>query len=137
MRARLAVALAAAGALTLVAGVAAPASALTSFQTPSRNIGCVVASNTLRCDIATTSVRPPKRPASCDLDFGNAFAMNTRARPRRLCAGDTALGSGPVLAYGRTRRIGVFACTSKVSGLTCTNRNRHGWTLAKSSIRLF
>ena len=123
------------GIAVLATAPAAPA-ALVSFQTPSRNIGCIGDATYLRCDVRTTTAPIPPRPRSCDLDWGDAFGMAPRSRSRRICHGDTALGAGPVLRYGRSRRIGPFRCVSQTAGLTCRNRAGHGWFLSRQRVSL-
>jgi hypothetical protein len=108
------------------------------FTTPSRNIGCAGDSTFVRCDIARTNAKPPPKPRSCRFDWGNAFRLGQRGRPRRLCYSDTVLGSRRVLRYGRTIRFGRrIACTSRRSGLTCRNRDGHGFFLNRERVRLF
>jgi hypothetical protein len=41
------------------------------------------------------------------------------------------------LAYGHTWRQGPYTCVSRVTGLTCTNRKRHGLFLSRTRYRLF
>jgi hypothetical protein len=120
------------------AAVWAPAAsaAFVHFRTPSGNIGCIGDATGLRCDVRTTSAPTPRRPAGCDLDYGDAFAMTPRGRARRICHGDTALGGRTVLPYGRSRRVGPFLCVSRTAGLTCRNRAGHGWFLSRERIRL-
>ena len=53
-------------------------------------------------------------------------------------AGDTAvLPNAPVLAYGRTWRRSGIVCRSRRTGLRCTNRTGHGFTLAREAWRIF
>jgi hypothetical protein len=124
-------------------GVAtAPAFAkLVQFRTPSANIGCVGetarAANFVRCDIASRSWSPPRRPASCRLDWGQGLALDRRGRSSWVCAGDTALNRGRILAYGARRVIGGITCVSRTSGLTCTNQDGHGFTLSRQRYRRF
>jgi hypothetical protein len=48
------------------------------------------------------------------------------------------LGSRRVLGYGRTIRFGRrIACTARRSGLTCRNRDGHGFFLSRERVRLF
>ena len=123
-----------------LAALPAAAGALTQFQTPSRNIGCIGGTfdgrQFLRCDISRTRVPAPPRPSTCDADYGNAFEMSPSGPARRICHGDTALGGPRVLGYGRSIRIGAFACTSRQVGLTCRNRGGHGWFLSVARITL-
>ncbi len=122
-----------------VAALALPASAAAAvhFRTPSGNIGCYVDRDFIRCDIGRTATKVPPRPASCELDWGNAFEMTRTRRPRRICHGDTVLGGRRVLAYGETLRFGAFACLSRTAGLACRNAGGHGWFLSRERVRLF
>jgi hypothetical protein len=109
------------------------------LQLPSRNIGCIFSQSPrgVRCDVRT-GLRPrPARPRGCDLDWGYGFEMTLVSRPKTFCAGDTALGQGPVLAYGASLRIEGFTCTSQRTGLRCTNRAGHGFFLSRERWRRF
>ena len=55
-----------------------------------------------------------------------------------VCAGDTTLESGPVLAYGHSIERGRFNCESQEAGMRCVNkRNGHGFFLSKQHYELF
>jgi hypothetical protein len=55
-----------------------------------------------------------------------------------VCAGDTLLGAGPELAYGRTIQRGRFRCRSRRSGMRCVNRrNDHGFLLSRAVVKRF
>lgn len=117
---------------------AASASRGVEFATPSRNIGCAGDATFVRCDISVTRAKAPPKPRSCRFDWGNAFELRQRGRPRRLCVSDTVLGSRRILWYGRTQRLGRrIACTSRTAGLTCRNREGHGFFLSRDRVRLF
>jgi len=107
------------------------------FQLPSRNIGCAYnASPTfLRCDVRSGLKPVPRR--KCELDW-TGLEMGPTRRPTPSCAGDTAmLPNAPVLRYGSTWRKGGFACRSRTTGLRCTNRAGHGFTLSRQAWRIF
>jgi hypothetical protein len=125
--------------LLLLALVAAPpaGAAFRQFQSPSRNIGCEMTRAFARCDIAERDWRPPPKPARCDLDWGQGLTVGRRGRGRVVCAGDTALGAGPVLRYGRSIRVGGMRCTSRRAGMRCTSRRHHGFVLSRQTYRLF
>jgi hypothetical protein len=108
------------------------------LQMPSRNIGCIFSMPSfVRCDVRT-GLRPrPLRPAGCDLDWGYGLEMTAVSRPTTFCAGDTALATGPILAYSATVRLLGFTCRSQRSGLRCTNRAGHGFSLARERWRRF
>jgi hypothetical protein len=127
-------------ALVALAGLAtaASASAFKGFVSPSHNIGCVISSQSARCDIRDHSWQSPPKPASCELDYGGGVAVDKSGRAQFLCAGDTTLEAGPVLAYGVSVSAGRFRCTSKETGMRCVNtRNGHGFLLAKQTYKLF
>lgn len=134
--------LAAAAAAAALLGAAASASAaptlsVRAFQTPSGNIGCFFGSGSLRCDILETSAAIPRRPRSCQQDWGKAFEMTKGGRARRICVGDTAVNpNAPKLGYGRIWARGAFVCFSRVAGLECTNSTGNGWTLSRQRITL-
>jgi uncharacterized protein DUF6636 len=114
---------------------------LITFQTPSHGIGCMYGvfdgKPSLRCDIKDIK-NPPKRPTSCEFDYGSAFGLEPTGRAERLCVSDTTLNpKAKVLAYGHTRRLGPFRCTSRTTGLRCTSRAGHGFELSRASQRLF
>jgi hypothetical protein len=121
-------------ALLLVQLIAAPMGAQAAlrtrrFQTPSGNIGCLLAGNHLRCDILSGLNPEPRR--RCELDWvGLSIGVRTRAAP--VCAGDTVFDQdAPVLDYGsRWRRAGIV-CVSRMSGLRCHNNYDHGFFLSR------
>jgi hypothetical protein len=120
--------------------LALPTSAfgLTTFRSPSGNIGCAMdRSFGVRCDIAKRDWPLPRKPASCDLDYGQGVSVGSRGRAYFVCAGDTVLGARRVLAYGRTVVVGRYSCTSAVGGMACRNRTSgHGFTLSRQRYRL-
>jgi hypothetical protein len=109
------------------------------LQMPSRNIGCIFnrAPVFVRCDVRSGLKPAPPRPRGCDLDWAYGLEMTPFSRPRTFCAGDTALGEGPILAYGASLKIYGFSCLSQRSGLRCTNRARHGFFLSRQRWRRF
>jgi len=116
----------------------ASASAFTAFTSPSGNIGCYVDSGTVRCDIRAKDWPTPKRPKSCELDYGQGVTLGKTGRARYICAGDTALGNGRPLAYGKTLRSGKLLCKSLTSGMRCTNTStHHGFVLSRELVDLF
>ena len=109
-----------------------------AFRSPTGNIGCAMTSQSVRCDIRERSWRPPAKPRSCDVDFGQGVSVDRTGRGRFVCAGDTTLGVGRTVGYGALVRRGRFACRVRVSGVRCLNtRNRHGFALSRQGYRLF
>jgi hypothetical protein len=118
--------------------LAAPATAATSFHSPSGNIRCVIDRTSFtRCDITNRDWSPPPKPESCEFDWGNSLRLGFRGRGRFLCVSD-AVDSGRKLDYGQTIRRGRFRCRSRMSGMRCVNvRNGHGFALSKQRVRRF
>lgn len=120
---------------------AAHAQDFSAFHTPSGNIGCIADRTDgrweLRCDIGEHDWASPRRPRACDLDYGDAIGLPAAGRAYFICHGDTALHEGRVLPYGQTWHAGPYACTSRATGLTCTNSNGHGLFLGRATYRLF
>lgn len=131
----------------LLATGAPPALAmdLQPFHTPSGNIHCLFITDggqsSVECDLrsrtSTRAVLP--QPADCDLEWGDRFALGAKGKPGLVCHGDTLFTpDSPVLAYGKTMtwKSGI-ACTAAKSGITCKNRQGHGFSLSRSKQRLF
>jgi hypothetical protein len=111
---------------------------LTSFSTPSGNIGCVMDPEFVRCDIAERSWEPPAAPASCEVDFGQGVQLAGRGRAELVCAGDTTLGADATLEYGATSKIGPYRCISAEAGITCQDsRTGHGFFLSQQTYELY
>jgi hypothetical protein len=125
--------------LGLAASGAASASS-SFFQTPSKNIHCAWFSSPsdLRCDI-DSGLRPkPKRPAACDLDFGDSISLGRAGRSHLVCHGDTTRDpSAKVLAYGKTWSRGGITCKSRTDGLRCANASGHGFFVSRQRWRRF
>ncbi|AGC63415.1 MULTISPECIES: DUF6636 domain-containing protein [Mycobacterium ulcerans group] len=106
------------------AGVLAPATAhadIVGFTSPSGNIGCMIDSSSVRCDVRDRTWSPPPKPADCEsmMNYGQGIVLTAGQPARFVCAGDTALGGGPALAYGDKITKGSLQCESETSGVTC------------------
>jgi hypothetical protein len=119
-------------AFALLTALPSSAGAVTrTFQTPSHNIVCVYSSSGgpgafVRCDVLSLN------------DVG--FFLRGDGRPRRRKVSDTAadVTRAPVLRYGSSKRLGLFTCRSRRSGLTCTSGSSgRGFTLSRERQRLF
>jgi hypothetical protein len=88
-----------------------------------------------RCDLLSGLKPEPAR--RCDVDWTGA-SMGLRGRAGPTCAGDTVYDQrGAVLAYGRTWTRAGLRCTSRATGLTCRNRDGHGFFLSRERWRVF
>jgi hypothetical protein len=129
---------AAAGAALSATASGAPAPGVVKlFRTPSGNIGCVYATqgkqSSVRCDIRSGLKPKPARPKACDLDYGDSYELANRGRTILVCHGDTALDPhAPVLGYGKTWHGVGLVCTSKTTGLRCTNTAGHGFFMSRA-----
>lgn len=110
---------------------------LTFFESPSRNIGCSISAEDIRCDIKEKEFPSPAPPSDCDLDHGNSLYLTTEGTPTFLCHGDTVFWNGEPLAYGTSIRAGEMSCTSTEAGMVCWSiATGHGFVLARESYRL-
>ncbi|HEU5213867.1 MAG TPA: DUF6636 domain-containing protein [Gaiellaceae bacterium] len=122
-------------------GRRAPSLTTKTFRTPSKNIACAYypASSTgravFRCDLL--SGLQPRPTRHCDVHWTGA-SMGPRGKAGPTCAGDTVYDRrAPTLAYGSTWSYGGITCTSRSTGLTCRNRDGHGFFLSRRSWRVF
>ena len=130
-------------ALCLLALMATPAFAddFIFFHAPSGNIHCMLMSGeyaSVRCDMQQLTQSFPVRPDDCEMDWGDAFEVSTTGRGHMVCHGDTVIDPQSMeLGYGASATLGDFTCTSEKTGMTCTNTNGHGFTIAKARQKLF
>jgi hypothetical protein len=120
-------------AVALLAGVLAPAASTAreypGFHTPRRAVYCDYAQTrplTVTCwrprDGYTVSMHPYTRP-----DVGYQYFNRHKYEDQ-----------SPILRYGKMfGSFKVIGCVSARSGLTCKNRNHHGWTIGKLKVKVF
>lgn len=120
-----------------------------AFRSPSGNIHCIGDRewtgenrtwNGVECQISgRLNERPAQpRPQDCDTDWGDNFSISRRGKTEMGCVGDTlALPDSRVLRYGETVRGKGWQCTSRRSGMRCTNSERHGFDLSRRRQQLF
>jgi hypothetical protein len=132
-------------AASMLAVAVAPAGAtsgITWFKTPSKNIYCAwfhdgSSKPFLRCDVSQLT-HPAPKPHGCQFDWGRSFGMSETGKAAALCVSDSVHDKrAKTLAYGKTRKFGSFKCSSKTSGLRCTNRAGHGFFLNRDRYKLF
>src|SRR2546423_5892989 len=135
-------------ALGLAAVPAADAATpLPGFRSPSRNIACLYMPNGpahLLCSIAHSAYNR-KLDAHCaappiELDWGG-FELGPVRKGTIVCTGGilydpaTQRPTYVTLQYGKTWRHGQFTCVSRVTGVTCRNRQGHRLFLSRPSWR--
>ena len=109
------------------------------FRSPSGNINCMYdhPPGVVECQIPQPDrpVRP--KPRDCELDWGGRFSLS-RNGAQIVCAGDTIFNDEHrVLPYGQTLRGNGWQCTSKPSGMTCSNSRGNGFEISSRRQRLF
>jgi hypothetical protein len=125
-------------------GAASSATRLPGFRSPSQNIKCLLVSGpTLRCDIAQSNYGKALQ-ARCmsraSIDW-HGFELGTTRKGAVTCSGgilynpDTQKPSYLTLPYGKSWRHAAFTCSSRITGVTCTNRNGHGLFISRQSWR--
>lgn len=113
-----------------------PGSVCDDFATPSGNIICFAAAEQhgfVECAIKSGLVPPPPRDG-CDLDQpGLSLSSTEQAKP--TCRSDPSPAwfdkQIPTLAYGTTWAGFGVSCRSESTGLRCSNRDGHGFVLAR------
>ena len=127
--------------LLLLAGPAL-ADDYVGFQSPTGNIHCGISvwagGAEARCDLRELTQSYSKRPAGCDLDWGSSFYVGARGAGGLTCHGDTLIDRrNPVLGYGQAVSLGGISCVSAKTGMTCTNAEGRGFSVAKAKQKLF
>ena len=125
----------------------AQADRIASFQMPSRNILCEayigsVAQTNVQCGIKSGLVgaRPAAHCSGGDPSTSQVWLPAGGRGARVDCAGDPGpfLNThAPILEYGRTWVGGAIRCASARHGLTCTNRQGHGFFLSRERWRVW
>jgi len=111
---------------------------LVGFTSPSGNVGCIIDSTYVRCDISERDWSPPPRPADCEFDYGQGLSLSRGEQSAFVCAGDTTLGGGEPLDYGQSVTAGLMLCDSAESGVTCRDTGTgHGFTIAREAYHVF
>lgn len=117
-----------------------------AFHSPSGNIHCSLydsADDTgARCDIyQMTTQSYTQRPADCEFDWGNSFALDATDQGYVACVSDAvADDSGIELGYDQEISLGGITCasdTSDTSDMTCMNKDGRGFAISKARQQLF
>jgi hypothetical protein len=135
------------GVLALVsANPAAAVTRLPGFHSPSGNIRCLFVPgrpSTLLCDIAHAGYSGELQTrcmARASVDW-HGFTLGAFQRGMPVCSGgilydpDTQRPSYVTLAYGKSWRQSVFTCWSRLTGVTCRNRQGHGLFISRQAWR--
>jgi hypothetical protein len=131
---------------------AASAARLPGIVSPTGNIRCLYVPPArgngpvnLLCSIARSAYATRLQdhcmaPNGSGVDW-HGFELGATRRGQILCTGGILYDPGTqhphyvTLSYGRTWHQSVFTCTSRATGLTCTNRSGHGLFISRDSWR--
>lgn len=127
-----------------VLAVASPALAddYIGFQSPTGNIHCGLYRGaegaSVRCDLTELTPSYTRQPADCEFDWGASFGVDGRGKGYVACVSD-AVGdpANEVLPYGEAISLGGISCVSAQTGMTCSNGEGHGFTIAKARQKVF
>ena len=115
-----------------------PAAAPAIFHSPTGNIGCAMATDGVRCDIADHTWQAPPKPASCPTDWGNGLSVGLAARLSSSARATPSSVPGSSCDMASSIRLGRFVCASSADGMRCANRDtRHGFLISRDQARNF
>ena len=123
--------------------LAAPALAdeYIAFQSPTGNIHCALheygGTTEARCVMREYQSSFRSWPPGCE-GLNREFAV-WDFRDGQLSCSDASLtqDTNPVLPYGNAVSLGGISCVSAKTGMTCTNADGHGFSVARAKQRLF
>jgi hypothetical protein len=101
------------------------------FMAPSGNIGCVY---TPAGGTAVYQTADGRAELKCDRSEPEyvRVVMSEIGAARIEPTDERGCCSGETIQYGQSWSEGAFTCNISEAGLTCTNRERHGFTLSRS-----
>ena len=115
------------------------------LRTPSGNIECTLDPSKgfgVVCNAIKRAWTLPPKPASCEFEWTDAVFLQPTGRPQFWCSSNAAIYTGEAwprfdFPYGASVSSGGIRCTSRVSGVTCTNREKHGFFLSRQRVEFF
>lgn len=118
-----------------------PTETLTTFASPSRNIGCEITAAGVRCTIAKSDEKKPK-DSSCPkgTTWGRVLTLTPSGADKPCEKGKpkAAAATTPVLNYERSTAAHGYTCTSTTAGITCRHdESGRGFSLARAGSQLF
>jgi hypothetical protein len=112
------------------------------FANPTGNIICFASARDhgfVECDIKSGLVPPPPR-LGCELDQPGVVVGSTGSAKPSCRSDPTPAGLDkqiPTLAYGTTWAGFGVSCVSRETGVRCTNRDGHGFVIAREAWGVF
>jgi hypothetical protein len=129
-------------------GPADSSTRLPGFRSPSGNISCLFLGGTptLLCKIAHADYAKQLQdrcmgPNGAGVDW-HGFELSAARKGTIVCSGGalypgTDRPSYVTLPYGKTWRQKMFSCSSRVTGVNCSNPNGHGFFLSRQTWRVW
>lgn len=109
------------------------AKAMSSVASPSGNIVCSLAGDTVSC-----SLREHRLSEHCPTDQPVSVQVEGEAEPRIGCGQDADDPQAPQLDYGASATDGTVACTSRKDGMTCWNTvTGRGFMVSRGTLDTF
>jgi hypothetical protein len=113
-----------------------------AFHSPSGNIQCAIFAGdyaAARCDMSVLTQTFTTPPRECEFDWGFSFGVEPHSPKGYLaCVSDAVADrSGIELGYGQDLSLAGITCLSEKTGMTCTNAEGHGFSIAKAKQSLF
>ena len=117
------------------------------FRSPSGNIRCYYdpkafapphsTKSLLTCGLqhADYAMQVQRR---CPAGDWHGFTLFAKGKPNIFCTGNPNFSIRPVyttLAYGQSWTRGPFACSSRITGVTCRNQGAHGFLISRQAYR--
>ena len=134
-------------AAALAFSASAAARVLPGFNSPTGNIKCYYNPHGLakpgfgpviRCGLNHADYAA-RLQHLCPAGDWHGFTLTATHRPFLYCPGGASGDrvSYRTLAYGSTRQLGQFVCTSRITGVSCVNRHGHGLFVSRQTFRLW
>jgi hypothetical protein len=133
--------------VALALSASAAARVLPGFNSPTGNIKCYYNPHGLTQRGFTAVVRCGLDHADyalrlqhlCKAGDWHGFTLTPKGRPLLYCPGGASGDrvAYQALSYGKSRQLGQFVCTSRITGVTCRNRHGHGLFVSRQTYRLW
>ncbi len=111
---------------------------VTRFDAAGGNIGCRIAGDTVRCDVARRVWTPPRKPASCHAAWGQGLIIGGSGSAFFVCARSSVLDpTGYYMHAGYDDKVGSVTCQVRSFGVTCFESDGHGFFIGRTGYTTF
>ena len=106
---------------------------MSAFSSPSGNISCTLADDSVTCTINEHSFTPSDASCKNSANSPVTWTVKKDGNATSSCGGSFA-GSGAQLQYGSAAKNSSFACTSSENGIECWSQiTGQGFTMSRDS----